>query len=798
MHGEGRPGLTTRMGTWLQSWDMYASPITLTFNKKPKFTTVPGGICSFITAFLIISYFCLQIYQMISSTGVTINQRILFNSDPQVATDVRPVGAGLTADQTQFSIRTENTTIAFKLGSTSEPLVPIIDRYVRAEYVKKTLVQNEELVIIDRKLEPVGSKQCSDMPGLRISLSTMTCPDAEEFVIEGQSTSPVQITFALRVDSCRALAQDPDTECESEAEIQQQLKHLYVSTVVVTQTANPYGANDDSNLIMYKTENERNFFIEGLRVAYHIQLQKSTIDRSFDHIFGTNLMRKVSYLIYKQLDRQIFLTRYTAEYQFNALFLLELMQSETTIKMTIVPQNLVGVLSILGGFLAMITRITGFLLRNYQRFTFRKSSIKKLYYYSRTKKKNERNSSDHGNEVTAMASNISNETFEISQASDFDENNLTSVAPTTPLARLNKPKGAASLSNSEVLNQAQRQAERDAKRREKRLGELLHIMKSKTILSFGYKSFLNYYYKMSCFNTMRFFGRFSCCKCFRVTKHSSMTARKFKRQANAQMKMNQELDVIEIVKTLRQARFLIDNTMTEHQKKLIDYFKIYSLETPSIKKEQAFSKLELFRTFLDASLDAHQQKINDDIIDKILIGRKGNVEYLDATNKSESSSHESTVEIPPAELVDPAMLDFHGLPESGDLKSLSGMEEAASLTRLRHLQRTVSQSLGRDLSNTLASGTKMQHSSSIPAHQLAGVAKSKRLSAQHKFSFNEGEEAGGEKPLQDSGTSTVNNLHFHVSEDPPEFEGDEIKLAAASLEDNQHTEGAQASKDAEK
>jgi len=41
----------------------------------------------------------------------------------------------------------------------------------------------------------------------------------------------------------------------------------------------------------------------------------------------------------------------------------------------------------MGGFLTLITKITGWGLRNYQVFTFRKSGIKKLYYYSRTKKK---------------------------------------------------------------------------------------------------------------------------------------------------------------------------------------------------------------------------------------------------------------------------------------------------------------------------------------------------------------------------------------------------------------------------
>jgi hemerythrin superfamily protein len=154
-------------------------------------------------------------------------------------------------------------------------------------------------------------------------------------------------------------------------------------------------------------------------------------------------------------------------------------------------------------------------------------------------------------------------------------------------------------------------AEREAKRRERRLNDLLHIMKSKTVLSFGYKSFLNYYYKMSCFKTMQCFGWFCCCKCFKVNKHSSMTARKYKRQVNGQKKINSEFDIIEIVKTLRHARFLIDNAMTEKQKKLIDFFKCYSLETPYIKKEQNFNKLDLFKTFIDPKNEENKNQMND-------------------------------------------------------------------------------------------------------------------------------------------------------------------------------------------
>ena len=96
--------------------------------------------------------------------------------------------------------------------------------------------------------------------------------------------------------------------------------------------------------------------------------------------------------------------------------------------------------------------------------------------------------------------------------------------------------------------------------------KLSDIMKSKTVLSFGYKSYLNYYYKMMIFNLFRCFSRcFNCTKCCREQKHSSMTARKYKRAQNAHKKISEELDLLQIVKTLRKARFMIDNSMTLKQ-----------------------------------------------------------------------------------------------------------------------------------------------------------------------------------------------------------------------------------------
>ena len=45
----------------MEGWDYYATPITLTFNKKDKFSTMPGFICTVLTFIIIILYFGLRL-----------------------------------------------------------------------------------------------------------------------------------------------------------------------------------------------------------------------------------------------------------------------------------------------------------------------------------------------------------------------------------------------------------------------------------------------------------------------------------------------------------------------------------------------------------------------------------------------------------------------------------------------------------------------------------------------------------------------------------------------------------------
>ena len=42
---------------WIQQWDLYANPVTLTYNQKKKFSTVSGAMCTCCSVILLM-YLC--------------------------------------------------------------------------------------------------------------------------------------------------------------------------------------------------------------------------------------------------------------------------------------------------------------------------------------------------------------------------------------------------------------------------------------------------------------------------------------------------------------------------------------------------------------------------------------------------------------------------------------------------------------------------------------------------------------------------------------------------------------------
>jgi hypothetical protein len=107
--------------SFMKSQDSYARPITLTFNRKGSHQTVPGGICSFLTTFLIVAYFALKI-QAFAELGAVHKQDTIFYND--IVRNQTSNGTVTPSDTTSdfYTVSTKNITIAYKIGTTNPDL----------------------------------------------------------------------------------------------------------------------------------------------------------------------------------------------------------------------------------------------------------------------------------------------------------------------------------------------------------------------------------------------------------------------------------------------------------------------------------------------------------------------------------------------------------------------------------------------------------------------------------------------------------------------------------------------------
>ena len=78
---------------------------------------------------------------------------------------------------------------------------------------------------------------------------------------------------------------------------------------------------------------------------------------------------------------------YNSKDKFKGYLNIYFTQSPNIVTTHSTPNNFTEILAVLGGFVTLVTKFIGWGIKSYQIFQYRKSSVKKLYYYTRTKKK---------------------------------------------------------------------------------------------------------------------------------------------------------------------------------------------------------------------------------------------------------------------------------------------------------------------------------------------------------------------------------------------------------------------------
>lgn len=111
--------------SWIQKYDNYATPITLNFDKKGKFSTIPGGLCTFFSGAVIILFImlrCLEFFETSYSHSSRLTSLSCKNETISCKND--------TIDKTPIRLVEDTHTLAFMIRSDNPYIQANIDSYV--------------------------------------------------------------------------------------------------------------------------------------------------------------------------------------------------------------------------------------------------------------------------------------------------------------------------------------------------------------------------------------------------------------------------------------------------------------------------------------------------------------------------------------------------------------------------------------------------------------------------------------------------------------------------------------------
>lgn len=231
------------------------------------------------------------------------------------------------------------------------------------------------------------SRQCPYLNNvMEFNFTNMECPDIDKFQLQsGGHMNFHSLKFGLIVDSCRELADNPDTECEKQDDINEALPFICVNFIALShEQTGDEGTTPQFNNIEVK----RRFLQATVNKQRFIQeffIQKKDVSRSKDWYFGVSFLGSTHETLYEIKSKEQLIDTYESTHDFKALLVARFVQDKQSATVKIIPQNFMMIWTKMGGFLAITLRLVGGIVMYYQNFSFQKSAFKKMYFYSRTK-----------------------------------------------------------------------------------------------------------------------------------------------------------------------------------------------------------------------------------------------------------------------------------------------------------------------------------------------------------------------------------------------------------------------------
>ena len=181
----------------------------------------------------------------------------------------------------------------------------------------------------------------------------------------------------FRVDTCEKIA--PNNEnCKSFNE-SLTASNFSIDYLVISRDYNPqkdrldpdYVEDGGQNLKRYNTLIERIHLHEGSNIVVNQLVQRKKLTKSGDFAFGTDYFKVNNRTYYDVETQSVFNSGnnpHSTFFEKKGYFNAKLTQKPTYIEIHAVPQDYLNTMSTLGGFVTLITTVSGWAIASYQRF----------------------------------------------------------------------------------------------------------------------------------------------------------------------------------------------------------------------------------------------------------------------------------------------------------------------------------------------------------------------------------------------------------------------------------------------
>ncbi|CDW88989.1 UNKNOWN [Stylonychia lemnae] len=540
--------------TW-KSQDIYGKKVEFTYKGHKRFKTLLGATFTFIQRVIITIFIVYQLYMLYSRKHpITHSKPMILDYDQMVEFNLRDkgfdLGFKLEGDNLELMDMTYGEIIAeqqinYKNSSTLF-LNELDDKYSTSK--------NHQLTI--NKCDNKNFNQISSNDFSRYDISSYYCINSDQsFILEGDVRSQVYQNIQVSIKLCQNSTNF--TFCKSKEQILEffqgkKLNYIFTNT---NFDFTSYGAE-----LQYYIDDQHEIFIEMDRNQVDELRVKQAFSQQWDNVFT---FWDYSYLFFFQLDG-IFNKNYPSSIVLdqNNVAAISIHLERKSIKYVRLVENVFDVLESIGGFKESIHSIILIMIIFFQERLFKGSFIKQLYQEKvHTQQKKQYNTQQSMNASSALSMKTKpNSIYQLKKA--FQEK----------LAHMNKQEiGKRKCSDMNVLESIITRDHLHDNMITRIIDEIL-LRKS---FQYGYRMIIDYLFKLI------------CCKSVKRLKTDGGLKQLFK-YLKGNERLEQELDIVNLLKSIRQMKSLIEFLLPLRRRILLKFSKKNLIQTSSSSSDSDY------------------------------------------------------------------------------------------------------------------------------------------------------------------------------------------------------------------